>query len=94
MDPPFITIGMFNMNPGALAIEDFKRHAFFNGKKYREVCPGTRADIAGVIVGNYRGNLANQRFMHPSFVSFKVLKMIPLTGLFNYQDGKIFFYFP
>ena len=81
MNPAFIAIGMFNMNPCIFVFKDLKWHAFFNREKYREVRAGAGTDITSIACGYDGGSFSNQRLMHPSLIAFKVLKMIPLTRL-------------
>jgi hypothetical protein len=94
MDPAFITVSMFNVNPAAFAFKDFERDSFFYSENNFIVRSGSGADIAFVIFGNHRRNFTHKRLMHPSLVAFKILKMIPISGFFNDPQGKIFFNFP
>jgi hypothetical protein len=94
MDPTFITVSMFNVNPAAFAFKDSERDSFFDGENNFIVRSGSGADIARVIFGNHRRNFAHKRLMHPSLVAFKILKMIPFSGFFNDPKWEKFFYFP
>ena len=94
MDPAFITIRMFNVNPAVFAFKNLKGYPLFNREKYGVTRTGARADIGGVFSGYHRRNLAHKRPMHPSFVAFEILKTVPFAGFFNHKDRKKLLHLP
>ena len=77
MYPASVLIGMLNMQPAALAFDDFKWNSFFNGKQDFIVGSRSGADIAKILFGDDRRDAANQAFVNPSSVILKILKIIP-----------------
>ena len=94
MNPAFVSVSVLNMNPKALAFENFKWDTLFNRIQYIIIGARTGPNIAVFGFCDYGFYIADKGFMYPTLVALKVSKVIPPLGGFKNKNRMVFFHLP
>ena len=60
LDPTCVPVGVFDMQPPSLMLEDLKGDPFFDGKQDLVIGPWSGADVAEILFGDDRLNVSDQ----------------------------------